>query len=173
MFLVVFCGFVKCAAFVCLEKEIMKQRSELISITAVLVLLTISSGQMSAADVGTSQLVNKKLKVIISNTRKLLSVTNLLAGEKYSFASDEFELDTDLGLFSNRDTKPTSVQADPRRVVYRFEFGKVGVSLIYTLKGENSFFRRSLKIENKTPLRVKNLVLGRTKFAQAARETLR
>jgi hypothetical protein len=138
----------------------------------MMLLLVIYAGRVIAADDGFSLLANTKLKVIISNTGKLLSVENVLAGEKYSFASDEFELDTDLGLFSNRDTKPTSVKTGPRRVVYRFDFDKVGVSLIYTLKGENSFFRRSVKVENKGSLRVKNLVLGRTKFVRPSKETV-
>lgn len=155
----------------------MKHRSKFISPTALLgkamlLLLVISSGQVIAADGGACQLANKKLKVIISNTGKLLSVENSAASEKYAFESDDFELETDQGIFSNRDAKPAGVRETKGRIVYKFDYGKVAVSLIYTIKGENGFVRRSLKVENKAPLRIKNLVLGRTKFARAARETL-
>ena len=134
--------------------------------------LAVCSEQLIGADIRSSQLGNGKLNVVISDTGKLLSVENLAAGEKYLFESYEFELDTDLGLFPNRNTKPASVKRQKGRVVYRFDYGKVSLSLIYTIKGYNGFVRRSLKVENKTPLRVKNLVLGRTKFARPARETV-
>jgi len=140
--------------------------------SCVAMMLVTAAGRVDAAEDGTVRLANQKLSVTVSNTGKLISVDNLPAGEKYSFTSDEFELDTDLGVFSNRSVKPVSVERRKGRVVYRFDFGKVAVSLIYTIKGPNGFFRRSLQIDNKAPLRLKNLVLGRTKFARPSKETV-
>jgi hypothetical protein len=137
-----------------------------------MLVLAVFGGQVVAVEDGARRMANKKLRVAISDTGKLLSVENMAAGEKYSFESDEFELDTDLGVFSNRDTKPISVKGEKGRVAYRFDFGKVGVSLIYTLENDNGFFRRSLKVENKAALRIRNLVLGRTKFAREAKDTV-
>lgn len=95
------------------------------------------------------QLANDKLNVRISGAGKLLSVENRLASETYAFESDAFELDTDLGLFSNKVTGPVRVRKEGSRVVFHFEFdrratGKVGVDLIYTLGDTSGFFRRAL-----------------------------
>jgi hypothetical protein len=64
--------------------------------------------------------------------------------------------------------------------VYQFEFGpetaggvaSIKVDLIYTLAVDNGFFRRTLSVSNAAPLRVKNLVFGRTTFNSPARETV-
>jgi len=152
----------------------MKPRTEFISKTTLLgvamqLVLILSAGQISTA---ADELTNGKLKVIISPAGKLLSMEDREVSHKYAFESDEFELDTDRGIFSNSNAKPAGVRKEKGRVVYKFDYGKVSVSLIYTLKGRNAFFRRSVKVDNKAPLRVKNLVLGRTKFSQTARETV-
>ena len=139
---------------------------------ALLLVLIASSGQISAAESGTSRLANEKLKVIISNTGKLLSVENLLASEKYAFESDAFELDTDRGLLSNEDKKPAGVKKEKTCIIYQFDYGRIKVDLVYTLKGENGFIRRALRIVNKTPLRVKNLKMGRIKFSKPADESI-
>ena len=46
-------------------------------------------------------LANDKIRVALSDDGKLEAVGNLLAAETYSFGSDSFALDTDLGMFSN------------------------------------------------------------------------
>jgi hypothetical protein len=125
-------------------------------------------------------LANDKIRVALSDDGKLEAVENLLAAETYSFGSDSFALDTDLGMFSNATTSPVRVTADTQRIVYQFEFGpetaggvaSIKVDLIYTLSGDNGFFRRTLSISNAAPLRVKNLVFGRTTFSSPARETV-
>ena len=123
------------------------------------------------------QLANDKLNVRISGAGKLLSVENRLASETYAFESDAFELDTDLGLFSNKVTGPVRVRKEGSRVVFHFEFdrratGKVGVDLSYTLGDTSGFFRRALKVTNSVPLRVKSLRMGRTAFTKPAYETV-
>ena len=131
-----------------------------------------TSGQINGTDHLINQLSNEKLKVIISNSGKLLSIENLLAMEKYGFESDKFELETDLGIFSNKDKNPTRVRKEDNRIIYQFDYGQVSLNLVYTLKGENGFIRRVLKIVNKTPLRVQNLKMGRTRFSKPADETI-
>jgi len=138
----------------------------------LLLLIVTSAGNIGAADDGRSQLANEKLKVIISNRGQLLSVENPGASEAYVFESDAFELDTDLGMFSNRDIRPTSLRQENGRITYQFDYDKVSLQLIYSLKGKNAFFRRTLKIDNKSTLRVKNLVMGRTRFSRKAKETM-
>lgn len=123
------------------------------------------------------RLANDKLTLLISDAGKLLSVENSLASETYAFQSDAFELDTDLGLLSNKDVRPAEVRKEGSRVVFHFEFdqratGKVGVDLIYTLGDTSGFFRRALKITNSVPLRVKSLRMGRTAFTKPADKTI-
>ena len=154
------------------------------SLTIALLLLT-PLAELHAADgrptweaAGSQVLGNAKIKLTVSDGGSLESVENLLASETYAFSSDVFTLDTDLGLFSNRTTKPALVTADGQRMEFRYEFrsaggaDKVDVSLLYTLGPENAFFRRCLTITNHTPLRLKNLVLASTAFAKPARETV-
>ncbi|MCX5653111.1 MAG: hypothetical protein NTY65_00450 [Planctomycetota bacterium] len=146
--------------------------------TLGVVLLMVMSLTASRAEAACRQLANDNLKVRISDTGKLLSVENRLSSETYAFESDEFELDTDLGLFSNKDTKPAKVREERSRVVCQFDFyqspkGKVNVDLVYTLGTTNVFFRRVLKITNGVPLRVKNLRMGKTIFTKPADETIR
>ena len=129
---------------------------------------------------GSSVLANDKIRVALSDDGKLEAVGNLLAAETYSFGSDSFALDTDLGMFSNATTSPVRVTADTQRIVYEFEFGpetaggvaSIKVDLIYTLTADNGFFRRTLSVSNAVPLRVKDLVFGRTTFSSPARETV-
>ena len=120
----------------------------------------------------THQLANEKLKVIISDTGKLLSIENFLASENYGIESDLFEVDTDQGLLSNRNTKPIKVRNEITSFVYQFEYGQIKIDMVYTLKGDNGFIRRTLKIISEAPLRLKSLVLGQTQFSSEARETL-
>ncbi|MCX6872785.1 MAG: hypothetical protein NTW21_03110 [Verrucomicrobia bacterium] len=131
----------------------------------------------SGAGAAGLQLANDKLKVRISDTGKLLSVQNKLASETYACESDAFELDTDLGLLSNKVAGPAEVRKEGSRVVFHFDFdqpgkGKVGIDLIYTLGDTSSFFRRALKVTNSVPLRVKSLRMGRTAFTNPAEETI-
>lgn len=145
--------------------------------TLGVVLSIVMSLASSRAEAASLQLANDKLKIRISDTGKLLSVENRLASETYAFESDAFELDTDLGLFSNRDTKPARVREERDRVVFQFDFdqppkGKVGVDLVYTMGTANGFFRRALKITNSIPLRVKNLRMGKTVFTKPADEAI-
>ncbi len=91
-------------------------------ISQIVLLQLLLAGQAVVADSQGVQLGNEKLKVAVSGAGKLLSVSNSAAGEKYAFSSDQFELDTDLGVFSNRSVKPTGVKRDKGRVVYRFDF---------------------------------------------------
>ena len=65
-------------------------------------------------------LANEKIRVALSADGKVDSVANLLASETYSFSSDSFALDTDLGLYSNSNVQPSRVTADKERVVYHF-----------------------------------------------------
>ena len=148
------------------------------SMTCASAFRALASAQVDAAS--PRSLSNEKIRITVSDAGKLESVENPLASETYPFSSDEFELDTDLGVFSNGKTRPTSVTADKNRVVYHYEFGllgkretgKVGADLIYTMKDNNGFFRRELRIANKTPLRVKNLILGKTAFSRPASEVV-
>ena len=130
------------------------------------------------AAAGSQVLGNAKIKVMVSDGGSLESIENLLASEKSTFGSDVFALDTDLGVFSNRTAQPVLVNKDAQQVEFRYELGsageagKVGVSLVYRLGPEDAFFRRCLKITNNTPLRLKNLVLGNTAWAEPASETV-
>ena len=125
-------------------------------------------------------LSNEKIKVTLSDASRLETVENLLAGEIYAFRTDAFALDTDLGIFSNDTTQPARITADPRRIAYHFEFspggthgaGRISADLIYTLDGNNGFFRRSISLSNAEPLRLKNLHFGKTTFAAPAREAV-
>jgi hypothetical protein len=129
---------------------------------------------------GSTILSNDKIRIALSDDGKLEAVENVLASEIYSFGSDGFAIDTDLGIFSNATTRPVRVTADTQRIVYQFEFGLetagggagIKVNLIYTLTDGNGFFRRTLSVSNAVPLRVKNLVFGRTTFSSPARETV-
>jgi hypothetical protein len=140
-------------------------------------LLVLCQGPAQAQ--GSTMLANDKIRVALSGDGKLEAVENLLASETYSFGSDSFALDTDLGMFSNATTSPVRVTADTQRIVYEFEFGPetaggagVKVDLIYTLTADNGFFRRTLSVANAVPLRVTNLVFGPTTFSPPARETV-
>ena len=137
-----------------------------------LFITSVSSKEIEATDFQINQLSNEKLKVIISNTGKLLSVENFLSSEKYDFVSDQFELDTDIGILSNKDKKPNSIKKNNHSIVYQFDYGNVDLELVYTLKAENSFFRRLLKVVTKTPLRIKKLKLGEIKFSEPADEAI-
>lgn len=122
-------------------------------------------------------LANEKIRIVISEAGALESVENRLAAETYSFSADAFRLDTDIGRFSNRDTRPASVSVGPEHVVYHYEFGPADtrplrVDLSYTLGGSNAWFRRTLSLSNAVPLRLGNLVLGATTFSRPAAETL-
>ncbi len=140
-------------------------------IFVVMVAVTSLSGQAA-------ELSNENLRLSVSETGILESVDNRLTSERYGFISDAFELDTDLGLFSNRKNKPAWVKTDQTSLVYHFEFATkpgtslVSVDLIYTMEGDQGYFRRALRIDNQTPLRVKKLTFGRTTFAQQAREVV-
>ena len=142
------------------------------------ILFVALMGSMHAAGASTRVLGNARIKVTVSDVGSLDSVENLSAAEKYAFNSDFFTVETDLGVFSNRATKPVRVTADGQRIEFRYEFGSpgvpgaVGVSLLYTLGYDDAFFRRCLKIANRTPLRLKNLILGNTTFVNPAREVV-
>jgi len=137
----------------------------------IAVFLALYSAKAEAA--GFYVLANGKLRITLSETGKLDSVENLLAGETYSFGADAFTLDTNLGLFSNNTVKPARVTVGKHRVVFRYEFGpSIGADLVYSLDGHNGFFRRAISVANKTSLRVKNLILGKTAFAKPAMETV-
>lgn len=123
-------------------------------------------------------LSNATLRLTVSEGGSLESVENIPASETYTFSSDVFALDTDLGVFSNRAANPARVTADGQRIEFHYEFrsaqgaAKVVVSLIYTLGPENAFFRRCLKVSNSTPLRLRSLVLGNSVFAKPARDVI-
>lgn len=125
-------------------------------------------------------LANEQIRVAISDAGNLEAVGNLLAEETYSFSSDSFALDTDLGQFSNRSVRPKRVDAGKQRIVYHYEFGptdphnpsRVSADLAYSLIANNGFFRRTLSILNTGPLRVKNLTFGTTQFSVPASETV-
>jgi hypothetical protein len=112
-------------------------------------------------------LANEQIRVTITDAGRLESVGNLLAAETYSFRADSFALDTDQGLFSNSELRPTRITAGKQRIVYHYEFSpdtpntsRISAELVYTLSDSNGFFRRALSISNAAPLRVKHLVLG-------------
>ncbi len=136
--------------------------------------------QAPAQAAGSTMLANDKLRVTIPEVGTLHSVENLLAAETYSFTSDGFTLDTDLGLFSSSTIRPAKIIAGQERIVYHFEFGprdsrgagSIGADLVYNLAGSNGFFRRTLCVSNAAPLRVKNLIFGPTAFSTPARETV-
>lgn len=115
---------------------------------------------------------NDVVAVTISDTGKLLSVANHLASETYDFVSDEFALDTDMGILSNADKRPREIMSDKNRIIFLFEFGPVEVALIYTLGDENGFVRRELEVANSGALRVTTLRMGHTTFAKPADEVI-
>ena len=155
-------------------------RHLLIASTAVLLLAAIRAvdGPKSVETTSSHALRNDNIKLTVSHGGSLESVENVLGLETYTFGSDFFTLDTDLGVFSNRTTKPVLVTTNERRIEFRYEFvsvggaDKVGLSLIYTLRPKNAFFRRTLNITNDSPLRLKNLVLGNTAFAKPASDVV-
>ncbi len=63
-------------------------------------------------------MANEKIRILISGAGALESVENLVASETYTFDSDSFILDTDVGLFSNRNTRPAKITAGRERIVY-------------------------------------------------------
>jgi|GEM_PF-900993 len=159
------------------QKGLWQHARHLSQWSGMVILLVVMSLTASGAEAASLQLANDKLEIRISDTGKLLSVQNKLASETYAFESDGFELDTDLRLFSNRDTKPAKVREESGRVVYQFDFdqppkGKVGVDLVYAMGSANGFFRRALKITNGVPLRLKNLRMGKAIFTKPANETI-
>jgi len=145
---------------------------------AGLLAMFLSQTQFPAA--GAHVLANEKIRVTISEAGRLEAVENPLASETYSFKSDAFALDTDLGLFSNSKIRPTRITAGKQRIVYHFELSSGGTpgassisaDLIYTMQGNHGFFRRALRITSRTPLRVKNLTLGKTAFARPPDEVV-
>lgn len=118
------------------------------------------------------QLANAKLTISISDTGSLLAVENHLAAEAYRFVSDAFVVETDWGMLSNLESKPVRVTQTQDCLVYCFEFDPLSLELIYRLAGENGFFRRSLKIANRTPLRLLKLTMGQTVFSRPAEEVI-
>ena len=149
-----------------------------ISACCVLAMSVLGQDQLPAAP--SHVLANKKIRVTISEAGTLNSVENLLAAETYSFRSDAFTLETDRGVFSNSNTQPARVTTGRERLVFHYQFSvggtdgasSISADLIYTLTGNNGFFRRALSVSNAAPLRVKNLLLGATTFAAPARETV-
>jgi hypothetical protein len=137
---------------------------------ALLFAATLASPCVMATD--ECWLASEAMKVTLAGNGGLASVGNLLAGETYTFSSDFFVMETDAGEFSNRNTQPTCVKADARQVELRYEFGAVGISLVYALQPENAFVRRWLTIRNPQPLRLKNVTLASTAFAQPARDVV-
>ncbi|HUT23193.1 MAG TPA: hypothetical protein VM492_02495, partial [Sumerlaeia bacterium] len=117
-------------------------------------------------------MINAEMGVTVSEGGSLLSIQNRLAQEEYRFASDSFEIRTNLGTASNKDQQPVRVEKEKNRLVYHFEFGRFRVALAYTLEGENAFFRRALKIANPSALRLEGITLGNTTFARPADETI-
>ncbi|MFN8488037.1 MAG: hypothetical protein U0350_10620 [Caldilineaceae bacterium] len=118
------------------------------------------------------QLANPKLTVTLADTGSLLAIENHLAGETYHFAADAFFLETDQGRFSNQAAQPVPVTQGQDSLVYHFAFGPLRLELIYQLSAENGFVRRSVKVNNRTPLRLLTLTLGQTVFCQPADEVI-
>ena len=118
----------------------------------------------AAADPAVRRLANEKLTVHVSETGTLRLIENRLAAEAYAVDADAFEVDTDLGMLTNREAKPIAVQQHDNRIVYRFVFDRLGnrgtsevtVDLVYALGSDTAFFRRTLHISNRDPLRVEN-----------------
>jgi len=77
---------------------------------------------------GSHVLGNSKIRLTVSDGGNLESVENLPALEKYGFSADFFSVETDLGVFSNRATKPTHVSANERQVEFQYEFASPGAS---------------------------------------------
>jgi hypothetical protein len=122
-------------------------------------------------------LANEKIRIVVSETGALESVDNLIAAETYSFRSDAFTLDTDVGSFSSSKNSPTAMSVSSERIIYHYEFGSANppplrADLVYTLAGDNGFFRRTLSLSNAVPLRLHHLVFGPTTFSRRAAETL-
>ena len=99
---------------------------------------SVSSEEIDVTDSAINELSNEALKVIISNSGKLVSIENFLSLEKYSFLSDQFELNTDIGILSNKNKKPKFVKKNNDSIVYQFDYGDVYLELAYILKSENS-----------------------------------
>ena len=118
------------------------------------------------------QLTNAKLGITITDTARLLVVENHLAAEAYHFADDTFALETDQGLFSNQATKPVRITQTHDCLVYHFAFEPLSLELTYRLGPDNGFMRRTLKIANRTPLRLLKLTLGQSVFSQPADEVI-
>ncbi len=118
------------------------------------------------------RLSNEKITVGIADGGGLAAIENLLAAETYALNGDFFVVETDLGEFSNRTTKPTSVKADAQQIEFRYDFEACEISLVYALKADNAFCRRWLTIRNTRRLRLKKVTLGSSTFAQPARDVL-
>jgi hypothetical protein len=153
---------------------------------AVTALLTIaalvldSATLAEAAEPAVDRLTNTKLTVDVSETGELRLVANHLTAESYVIDADSFAVDTDLGMLTNRNAKPVAIQEHDNRLVYRFVFDRLGglgtsevaVELVYTLGPDNAFFRRTLHVSNRDPLRLKSVRLGRSVFREPADETI-
>ena len=134
-------------------------------------LLSLCSVPAWTAD--SSVLANDKVRVTVSEAGKLKSVENVLASETYRFNEDTFSLETDQGVFSNAPRPPSKTTTGKGRIAFHYEFSPgISADLVYTLTGDNGFFRRTLSLSNAAPLHLKNLVLGETKFALPAKEAV-
>ncbi len=158
----------------------MAWRSWLVGSFLGLAFFTSASRVNAAPFAARSQLANGKLKIDVSDTGQLLLVENRLAAETYAFDSDSFEVETDLGTLTNRGMTPIEVSKQQGRYAYRFDFGEPGgqgrgevsAELVYTLGPADAFFRRTLKITNSAPLRLKTVRMGRTAFREPAAESV-
>jgi hypothetical protein len=147
---------------------------------ALLLVFLACASPAGGADPAVHRLGNDKVTVQISQTGELLSVENRVAGETYAFAADSFDVDTDLGILTNRNAEPVEVRKLAHGLLYRFAFDRlgqrgtdrVGIALVYALGPGNAFFRRSLEITPGGLLRLKNVCLGRSELREPPGETI-
>lgn len=111
-----------------------------------------------------THLANQHLRVTITDNGNLLAVENHLAAEAYHLAADTFAVESDQGRFSNDTTRPSGITPTPDGLIFHFAFAQVTLDLIYQLDAAKGFFRRHLKLNNRTPLRLLKLTLGQIVF---------
>lgn len=126
-----------------------------------------------AAERSAYVLANEKLAVELGAAGQLLALENRVAGERYAFAGDGFQVETDKGTLSSMRAKVAAVQRDARRLVFRYEAeGALGVELVYTLEAQHGSFRRTIKLANSAALGLVRVRFGATRFAAPAEETV-
>ncbi len=96
----------------------------------LLVLVAAPSLPALAAERSAHVLANDKLAVELGAAGQLLALENRVAGERYAFAGDGFQVETDKGTMASVRAKVATVEGNARRLVFRYEAeGALGLEL--------------------------------------------